>query len=183
MKKSLRKLGLGAWLVAIPAVADSFPGNDDNQGLDGDYITGCWDDTGSAPAELTAHINYLLATAAPHLSFTWTSCNSTITDARFDDNLTAPGVLGQSLCSNFGGDFAITASTADLECDSAFVRINPTASAGCGLNVSQVKRANWCHEMGHQLGLGHENNCMATGCFVTNTYSAHHITHLAAYDY
>lgn len=183
MTTRFTRLGLAVWFAAIPAAADSFPGNDDNQGLDGDYITACWDDTGSVPSELTNHIDYVLVTAAPHLSVIWESCDSAITDARFDDNLNVPGLLGQSLCSSFGGDFSITASTADLECDSAFVRINPTAIAGCGLNNSQVRRANWCHEMGHQLGLGHENNCMATGCFVTNTYSAHQRGHLAAYDF
>lgn len=177
------RIGLGAWIAALPASADTFPGNDDNQGLDGPHITACWNDTGAIPTELTDYISYLLTTAAPFLSVTWGDCDAKITDARFDDNLVEDGTLGRSLCSHFGGSFDLTASTADLECDSAYVSISPTTIHTCGLNDSQVKRANWCHEMGHQLGLGHENSCMATGCFVTNTYSAHHISHLAAYNY
>ena len=165
--------------LAPPVAGDTFPGTNGATGADGTYVTGCWNDSGSVPSELTGHINYFNGLATD-LNLVMGGCDGT-TDMRFDDNLTASNLLGLHTCTAVGGDFGWTSSTSDIECETSTVQINPTVIATCGLNNSQVRRANWCHESGHGVGLGHETACMATGCFTTNVYSTHHIGHLASY--
>jgi hypothetical protein len=150
---------------------------------DGPYVSACWNDTGSMPTELNDHITYLNGTVASstNLEVSVDACDTTTTDMRFDDNLTTGGLLGLSTCLIVGGDLAQSATTTDVECEQWQIQINPSQiTSSCG-SSSSYKRSTWCHESGHGLGLGHENNCMATGCSTTTTYSSHHITvHLAS---
>jgi hypothetical protein len=167
--------------LATSAIADDFPGAVAPGGLkaatDGPNVTACWNDSGSAPTELTEQIDYLdgvtLAIVAE-----MGSCDESSTDMLFDDDLTDPSYLGMATCLKLGGDFAGSATATDVECDVWEVQINPSLlTSACG-SSSSYKRALWCHESGHGMGLGHENNCMATGCITSNTYSAHHLSHL-----
>jgi len=172
-------LGLGILLMVSRASGDTFPNPGGFAiGADGAFMTWCWNDTGSVPTELTSHINYMVATLT-NLTFSQSTCTST-TDMRFDDVLVGPD-LGLWTCLKTGGDFAWSASTADIECDSGRVQINLSEIAGCP-NPSAVRQSVWCEESGHQMGLDHETGCMVgAGCATANSYSAHHLTHLGVY--
>jgi hypothetical protein len=169
--------------MATSAIADDFPGADAPGGLkaatDGPYVTACWNDSGSAPAELTAHIDYLDGVAGDIVA-EMDDCEASSTDLMFDDDLTDPTLLGKTYCVKIGGDFGPSTTASDVECDAWEVQINPTKiTSSCG-SSSSYKRALWCHEGGHGMGLGHENNCMVVGCTTTNTYSTGHLSHLGA---
>jgi hypothetical protein len=162
-------VSLGAVVVASQAPGQDFPGTNDLTGTDGRYVTGCWNDSGSIPAELSSHWNnYLAGTIASqtNLTFSMGSCDGT-TDLAFDDNLTDDDYMGQRYCTKIGGSFGWTASTEDMECDQARIRLNPDEiDRRCaGMNLSDVYRKMWCHESGHGLGLGHYwPGCMLQGC-------------------
>jgi hypothetical protein len=167
--------------LATSAIADDFPGAVAPGGLkattDGPDVSACWNDSGSAPTELTAHIDYLDGVAGSIVA-SLGSCDESSTDMLFDDDLTDPTLLGKTTCVKLGGDFAGSATSTNVECDVWEVQINPSKiTSSCG-SSSSYKRALWCHESGHGMGLGHENNCMTTSCTTTNTYSAHHLGHL-----
>lgn len=190
-KRSWRGLRVFVLLSCIVgyAVADTFPGASGPSGsglkvaTDGPYVTACWNDSGSLPAELNDHISYVNATvaASTDLVMDYGSCDTNTTDMLFDDNLTTGGLMGLATCLVVGGDLANNATTTNVECERWQIQINPTAIASsCGSSTT-YKRANWCHESGHGLGLGHEDSCMTTGCTLSTGYSSHHITaHLAS---
>lgn len=175
--------------VVSYAVADTFPGavGPSGSGLmvatDGPYVTACWNDSGSTPAELNDHIDYVNGTVASQTDLVMElgSCDTYTTDMLFDDNLTTGTLMGLATCLVVGGDLANNSTATNVECERWQIQINPSKiTSSCG-SSSAYKRANWCHESGHGLGLGHENNCMSTGCGTDTTYSTHHITaHLAS---
>jgi hypothetical protein len=184
--RAIRLVTLGAGITTY-ALADDFPGSVGPSGsglmvaTDGPYVTACWNDSGSLPLELSTHIAYVNSTVASstNLEVVVDSCDTTTTDMRFDDNLTTGGFLGLATCLIVGGDLGQSATATDVECEQWQIQINPSLiSSSCGSSYGQSV---WCHETGHGLGLGHENNCMATGCTTSKSYSSHHITaHLAS---
>jgi len=155
------------------------PGSGTTATTDGPYVTACWNEAGSTPSELTDHIAYMngAVAAGTNLVTEMGTCDAPNTDMLFDDNLTTADLLGLTTCLLAGGDFGQSATTTVVECEQWQVQINPSeiASDCAPLSASAVRRAIWCHESGHGLGLGHENSCMAAGCITTNTYSTHHI--------
>lgn len=179
---ALAWLAAGQFVVVESASADTWPPTTYPYGTDGNYVTGCWNDSGSVPTELNAHITYFNTTIAgsTNLSLTMlSSCDSTV-DAKFNDSLD-DGNQGLATCIRVGGNFGWTGSTSDFECDQWTVEIDGDTVAGCASPALALQSV-WCEEFGHILGLDHENGCMAgTGCATGITYSAHHITHLATY--
>jgi hypothetical protein len=176
-----------AALATSAIAADPYPGTGIPGGLkaatDGPNVTACWNDSGSAPTELTAHIDYLDGVTGDIVA-SLEACDDPITDLLFDDDLTDPTLLGKTTCVQIGGDFAGSATTTDIECDEWQVQINPSKIASTCGSSSSYKRAQWCHEGGHGLGLGHPTetmtSCMNTGCVTTTTYSTQNLSPLSA---
>lgn len=180
--RALTTVGLGLCIVHY-AGADDFPGAAGPSGsgflvaTDGPFVTSCWNDSGSLPAELGDHINYINGTVGTQtdLVVDVDDCDTTTTDMLFDDNLTSGTLLGLATCLEIGGDLANNATSTNVECERWQIQINPSKiSASCG-SSSVYRRASWCHETGHGLGLGHETSCMFNGCTLSTTYSDHHI--------
>lgn len=168
----------------LHVAGDDFPGTADKSGTDGTYVTGCWDDSGSTPAELTAHITYFNSLPT-NLNLTMGGCNNT-TDFKFNDNLNVHLAEGAHTCIKFGGNFAWTSSTEDIECEQAVVEINPAEIARLCSDSPEQRQRVWCHETGHGVGLGDipflfYYYCMGLMCEADAEYSPDHIAHLQLY--
>lgn len=172
--------GSAKWVPAIkPALADAFPatwtvnGVTYTAGADGRTHIGCWAGSGSTPTALTNQIAVFNALGL-RIQMNMAACDADV-DMRLDNFATNGG--GFTPCTRFGGDFATTGSTADVECEQFTVSIDPATTC-------PSLQAIWCHEMGHSMGLGHQGTaCMTTFCNTntSTTYDADHLTHLGTY--
>lgn len=150
-------------LSAAPAAADDFPGaicGGMPCGTDGYYVTGCWNDEGTMPSELTTVIMYLNGPVAANtnLQFVTGDCDGT-TDLAWDDELTAdqlpPGnkdALGMAVCMALGGGFGANSDPAAVECESWRATISPSNIEQCNLvppcTRSQLRGKVWCTPSG-----------------------------------
>jgi len=183
---------LGLALVATQSLGDDFPNN--GKATDGRYVTACWNMTEIFPRPLNLHWQYLTDTVASQTNLTFDldiqPCLST-TDMVFMYHTGTPyPAVGAVWCLNEGGQFAQTASTTDIECDSWAVTVNLDRLINdvCShylIDDDLMEQNVWCHESGHALGLYHifegPGGCMAHACSSQRIYVPEHLDHLDTY--
>jgi len=179
-----RKMWIGAGVVSSWAAfaglvwAHTYEGTSDGTGADNRDHWGCWvpNPGGAIPNHLWDHLFSYMAGIQTQINFTiwWDNPCNLATDMWLDDRLNDGVNIGLRTCLWYNGAG---------ECDRNGVYLNPTMVnqriAISGLTFYQQARKTWCHEVGHSLGLGHDdattpNDCMVTGDASLSSYSPSH---------